>query len=121
MIENFARSTQPDIGLMDSYPPRLQHRKNFSVKSFEITPTDSECEVILPFWWITQNPPSKPYGHPENIRVPCKNCTKEKANEFSVEYDNEVIHHPDALVFSSISTTELDCNPLDSVPNKFKK
>jgi hypothetical protein len=31
------------------------------------------------------------------------------------------MHHPEVLVVGSISTTELDCNPLDSVPDKFKK
>jgi hypothetical protein len=30
------------------------------------------------------------------------------------------MHHPQALVVGSISTTEIDCNPLDSVPHKFK-
>jgi hypothetical protein len=44
-----------------------------------------------------------------------------ESDEFSVEYDNKVMHHPEALIVSSISTTELDSNPLDSVPNKFKK
>jgi hypothetical protein len=121
MIETFAGSTHADIGLTYSYPLRLQHRKHFSVESFEITPTDLECDVILPFWWIAKHPPSKPYGPPENIRFPCKNCTKEKADEFSVEYDNKVMHHSEALVVGSISTTELDCNPLNSVPDKFKK
>jgi hypothetical protein len=85
MIENFARSTHTDIGLTYSYPLRLQHRKHFSVESFEITPTDSECDVILPFWWIAKHPPSKLYGPPENICFPCKNCTKEKPDEFRVE------------------------------------
>jgi hypothetical protein len=31
------------------------------------------------------------------------------------------MHHPEALVVGSISTTELDCNHLNSVPDKFKK
>jgi hypothetical protein len=50
MIENFAGSTLADIGLTDSYPLRLQHRKHCSVEWFEITPTDSECDMILRFW-----------------------------------------------------------------------
>jgi hypothetical protein len=61
----FHRSTHADIGLTYSYPLRLQHRKHFSVESFEITPTDSECDMILPFWWIAKHPPSKPYGPPK--------------------------------------------------------
>jgi hypothetical protein len=121
MIENFVGSTHADKGLIYSYPRRLQDRKHFSVESFEITPTALECDVILPFWWIAKHPPSKPYGPPEHIRFPCKNCTKENEDEFSVEYDNKVMHHPEAPVVGSISTTELDCNPLDSVPDKYKK
>jgi hypothetical protein len=31
------------------------------------------------------------------------------------------MHHPEPLVVGSISTTDLDYNPLDSVPDKFKK
>jgi hypothetical protein len=77
--------------------------------------------VILTFWCIAKHPPTKPYGPPETIRFRWKNCTKEKVDEFSVEYNNEVMHHPGALVVGSISTTELDGKPLDSVPDKFKK
>jgi hypothetical protein len=44
-----------------------------------------------------------------------------KSDEFSVEYDNKVMHHPKALGVGSISIPEIDCNPLDSVPDKFKK
>jgi hypothetical protein len=38
-----------------------------------------------------------------------------------VEYDNEIVHHPEALVVGSIETKESPTNPLDSVPEKFKK
>jgi hypothetical protein len=31
------------------------------------------------------------------------------------------VHHPEALVFGSIATTESESNPLDSVPEKFSK
>jgi hypothetical protein len=121
MIENFAASTHANIGLKYSYPLQLQHRKHFSVESFEITPTDSAYEVILPLWGLAKHPHPKLYRPPENIRFPFKNCTKERANEFSVEYDNKVMHQPEALVVGYISTTEFDYNPLDSVSDKFKK
>jgi hypothetical protein len=41
--------------------------------------------------------------------------------KFSVEYDKEVMHYPEALDVSYISTTELDCNPINSVHDKLKK
>jgi hypothetical protein len=77
--------------------------------------------VILPFWWIAKHPPSKPYGPLDIICFPCRKCTKDQADEFSVEYDNEVMHHPEILVVGSISTTELDSNLLDLVLDKFKQ
>jgi hypothetical protein len=80
-----------------------------------------ECDGILPFWLIVKHPPSKLYGRPETIRFGCKNCTIENPDEFTVEYDNEIVHHPKALVVGSIATTESQSNTLDSVPEKFKK
>jgi hypothetical protein len=41
-------------------------------------------------------------------------------DEIIVEYDNQVMHHPKALVVYSISTAELGNNPQDSVPDRFK-
>jgi hypothetical protein len=67
------------------------------------------------------HPPSKPLGPPENIRFPCKYCTKEIADEYRVEYDNELMHHPEVLIVSSVSTTELASNALNSICDKFKK
>jgi hypothetical protein len=120
-IESFTGKTETDIGKTYTYPMRLQHRKHFSVESFYITPMKPECDVILPFWWIAKHPPSKPYRLPKNIRFPCKNCTKEKADKFSLEYDTEIVDHPEALVVGSLAMTESNDDPLDSIPNKFKK
>jgi hypothetical protein len=78
IIENFSGKAEPEIGKAYSYPLRLQHRKQYSVESFEISPMDSEYDVILPFWWIAKHPPSKTYGPPEHIRSRCKNYTKKK-------------------------------------------
>jgi hypothetical protein len=102
MIENFTRSTHPDIGLTYSYPVQDQQSKDFSVESFEITLTDSQCEVILPLWCIAKHSFSKQYGSPENIRFLSKNRTKEKADGFSTEHDNEVMHLLEALIVGSI-------------------
>jgi hypothetical protein len=109
------------MGYSYSDPLRRQHWKHYSVESFEIGPTYSECDIIVPFWWITKQPPSKPYGSPDNIRFHCKNCTKEKADEFSIEYDNKILHHREALVVGSLTTMESNINPLDSVPEKPRK
>jgi hypothetical protein len=121
MIAHLGGSTHADIGRAYSYRLRLQHRNHFLVESFEITPTDSDYAVILPFWWIAKHLRTKPYGPRQNIHFPCKNCTNEKPDEISIEYDNKVIYHPEALIVGSTSTSELDCNPLNSIPDKFEK
>jgi hypothetical protein len=50
--------------------------------------------VILPFRWIAKHPPSRQYEPPKHIHFLCKNCRKAKADEFSIEYDNKVMHNP---------------------------
>jgi hypothetical protein len=50
LVENFAGKIKPEIGLAYTYPLRLQHRKQLLVESFEIGPTDDECNAILLFW-----------------------------------------------------------------------
>jgi hypothetical protein len=50
VVENFAGKIKPEMGLAYTYPVRLQHRKHFSVESFEIGTRDNECDAILPFW-----------------------------------------------------------------------
>jgi hypothetical protein len=60
---------------------------------------EPECDINLPFWWIAKYYLSKPYGLPENIKVPCKNYKEETAHKFSREYDTEILDGPDGLVF----------------------
>lgn len=38
-------------------PLRLQHRRYFTQKVFEVTPLEPEVDDFLPFWWISQHPP----------------------------------------------------------------
>jgi hypothetical protein len=75
---------EQEIGLAYTYPVRLQYRKPFSVESFEIGPTDNECDASLPFWWIVKLPLSNLLSNPYNIRfVHCQNYTKSSSNDFS--------------------------------------
>jgi hypothetical protein len=67
LIENFTGKIESEFGRSFTYPMRLQHRKHFLMDSFEIGLTSSDCDVILPFWWIAKYPPSRPYGLPNEI------------------------------------------------------
>jgi hypothetical protein len=64
--------------------------------------------------------PSKPHSPPENNCFLVTNCTKERPVEFNLEYDYQVMYHPEPLIVSSMSTTELHNNLLNSVPYRIK-
>jgi hypothetical protein len=59
---------------------------------------EPEYNMILSFWWIRKQAPSKPYGLPEIIWLPCKDYTKKNADKFSLKYSTEILNHPEALV-----------------------
>jgi hypothetical protein len=122
LVENFAGKIEPEIGLAYTYPVRLQHRKHFSVESFEIGPTDDECDAILPFWWIAKHAPANLLGEPHEVRFEqCLNCTEASANEFNIRYDSDIADHPEAMVIGSISTSDEKVDPISLVPAKFRK
>jgi hypothetical protein len=122
VVESFAGKIEPEIRLAYTYPVRLQHRKLFSVESFEIGPTDNECDAILPFWWIVKHPPLNLLRNPENIQfVQCQNCTEASSNEFSLQMDSNILDHLVAMVIGSISTKEDNIDPISLVPAKFRK
>jgi hypothetical protein len=121
LIENFTGKIESECGHSFTYPMRLQHRKHFWMDLFEIGPTSSDCDVILPFWWIAKHPPSRPYGSPNEIRFnQCKSCLALNANEFSLEIDSDVLDNPEALIVGSISSIDNE-NSLSLIPPKFNK
>jgi hypothetical protein len=95
---------------------------HFSVECLEIWPTYSECDAILPFWWIAKHAPSNLLSDPENMRfVQCNNCTEAISNEFSLQIDSNILDHPEAMVIGSISRQEDKIIPISLVPAKFRK
>jgi hypothetical protein len=121
VAENFGGKIESEIGLAYTYPVRVQYRKHFSVESFEIVPTDSECEAILPFWWIVKHAPSNLLDNPEKIRFEhCNNCTEAISTKFSLYTDSNILYHPEPMVIGSISTQEEKIDPISLVPGKFQ-
>jgi hypothetical protein len=101
---------------------RLQHRKHFSVESFDIGLTHTECDPILPFWWIAKHALSNRLGDPENIRfVKCNKCTEPISKKFSLQIDSNILDHPEAIVIGSISTPDEKIDPISLVARKFRK
>jgi hypothetical protein len=122
LIENFSRKIEPEIALAYPYPVRIQHRKHFSVESFEIGPTNDECDPILPFWWIAKHAPANLLGEPHEVRFEqCLNCTETSSNEFNIRYDSDMVDHPEAMVIGLISTSDEKVDPNSLVPAKFRQ
>jgi hypothetical protein len=121
LIENCTEKIESEFGHSFTYPMRLQHRKHFSMDLFEIGPMGSDCDMILPFWWIAKYPPLRPYSLPNEIRFnQFKSCSALNVNEFSLEMDSDVLDNPEALIVGSISSID-DENSLSLIPPKFNK
>jgi hypothetical protein len=65
-------------------------------------------------------PPFKPYRLPRNVWFPYKNCTKEKADKFILEYHTKNLDPLEALIIGLPTTTESNDDPLVSGHNTFK-
>jgi hypothetical protein len=56
-ILNFSSEVVTGVGEFFTVPFILQHKKHFATESFEVTPLDSDCNVILPYWWMAKHQP----------------------------------------------------------------
>jgi hypothetical protein len=120
--ENLAGKIEPDIGLAYTSQVRLQYRKHFSVESFEIGPTDNECDAILPFWWIVKYLPLNLLSNPEHIWfVQCQNYTEARSNEFSLQMDSNKLDHVEAKEIGLIIIKEDNIDPVSLVLAKLRK
>jgi hypothetical protein len=76
------------------------------VDLFEIRPTSSNGEAILPCWWIVEHPSLRPYGPPDDIQfTECKGCSAQNANELSLDLRFR-FNNPRASIIRSISSLE---------------
>jgi hypothetical protein len=121
-VENFAGRIETEIGQCYTYRLRIQHRSHYSIDSFDVDPTDSECDATLPFWWIAKHQPNYAYGPSEGIRFnQCRNCSKEQVEELSLNPDSQILEHPEALMIRSISSNTSNDDPLSLDPERFMK
>jgi hypothetical protein len=94
-VQTFAGDSCPDIGKEYSYPLLLQHHKHWTKESFEISPTDSDCDILIPWWWLLKHVPSN-FFSTGDVRLDSekctRSCTKETASVLEVEYDDNVAY-----------------------------
>lgn len=127
-VENFAG--QPVKGAGEYYTPPLllRHRHHYTRESFEVAPMADEYDAILPNWWIERHPrvaSSNSHQNSDLFTTPycLENCTKETAEAFSLEWDEDVLTDPNAgvlgLVCAAPTESELK-DAIDRVPDVFK-
>jgi hypothetical protein len=109
-------------------PFMLQYKKHFVAESFEVAPLDSDCDVILPYWWLAKHQPCNIWAERANISfttLRCtEKCTKAQASTFPLRIDKRILTHPEASIIGHISTaTTKDklSKALEQVPEKFRK
>jgi hypothetical protein len=101
-IQSFAGDIVAEAGKEYSYPVVLQHQDHFTKDSYEIAPTGTDCDIILPWWWISKHRPRNQYSL-EDIEFTseyCKlNCTILNIQQTLIEYDEAL----------AISDTPISC------------
>jgi len=106
-IENFTGETVKNAGQHQTEPLRLQHQKHFSTEKFEISPTEKDVDIFLPFSWIERHPPQGAWTQDE-IRfnsVTClETCTKYETDNFSLSWDDSVLMDGNTRVIGHVST-----------------
>jgi len=87
-------------------PLRLQHRRYFTQKVFEVTPLEPEVDDFLPFWWISQHPPRGVWESDEirfNSPWYIQEYTQWETNGFSLTLDEEVTQNAEARIVGYVS------------------
>jgi hypothetical protein len=82
----------------------LQHRKHFTSETFEVGPLDSDCDDILPYWWVAKHQPCNLWEQGDNISFTTPRCSetciKANTSAFSPKVDKCVLNHREALAIS---------------------
>jgi hypothetical protein len=127
-IRNFSNEVVPGAGELFTVPFMLQHKKHFAAESFEVAPLDSDCDIILPYWWMAKHQPCNMWAERGNISFTTPRCTEEctkaQASAFPLRIDKRILTHPEASIIGHISTaTTKDevSEALEQVPEIFRK
>jgi hypothetical protein len=127
-ILNFSNEVVIGVGEFFMVSFMLQDKKHFAAESFEVIPLDSDCDIILPYWWMAKHQPCNMLAERGNISftTPCctEKCTKAGASIFSLKVDIRVLSQPEASIIGHISTAttkEELLDILELVPKKFRK
>jgi hypothetical protein len=96
-VHDFAGRIVPGVGAAFTFPWTINHGNHWSRESFEIGPLEDGIDLILPFWWLCKHKPAGFFeGQLRFDDAYCEQkCTKEAAQEFSIEYDSSILEIAD--------------------------
>ena len=121
-IENYTGQHVEEAGIFYTKPLLLQHWRHFSKEIFEVTPMEPEVDIFLPYWWISKHPRQGIWESEEirfNSPVYQETCTRYEQEEFSLTWDEKVVHDPNTRVIGHISAVTTD-DALASIPGQFR-
>jgi hypothetical protein len=96
-VHDFAGRIVPGVGAAFTFPLTINHGNHWSRESFEIGPLEDGIDLILPFWWLCKHKPAGFFeGQLRFDDAYCEQkCTREAAQEFSIEYDPSILEIAD--------------------------
>ena len=79
-------------------------------------------DIFLPFWWIAKHPPQGAWRDPEvrfNSNECREKCMKYEAADFSLTWDEGILHNPNARTIGHVSAVT-NKDALANVPIRFQ-
>ena len=109
-IRGFDNTIVTEAGIYFTVPITINQGNHYTAEVFECTPLDANVDIILPWWWMAKHKPNELFGKIEDIRFESefckKHCTHKKAKEFDIDWDEEVLDHPEAMIVGFIAGKE---------------
>jgi uncharacterized membrane protein len=131
-ICDFSEKPVPGSGEAFSLPITLERLGHYSRDVFEIGPLESGVDIILPFNWLAEHPPTGLWT-PERLRFDnkvCKGCTKKALdNSFDIVYDSKLNDPSLASVVGQLGyimavnthSNASNTNILESLPEQYQE
>lgn len=90
---NFEGVSVSTAGQQYTFPLTIRLGDHFDKATFEVSPMEDSCDLILPWWYLVKHQPSGLWDGDIKFDSPhCRShCTKTKSEEFTIEYDAAIL------------------------------
>lgn len=118
-IWSFDMTKVKEGGRYYTEPLVLRHQQDHYTKlTFECSPLDSECDVILPHWWLQEHQPAGYFDNVQKLQFPSEYCQRHCTSQVLLTEPRSSKGPSPAVVASIQEATQ---QALSKVPERFRE